>query len=551
LPDPPGGSAVTNLTGFTVTFTEPVAGLNGNDLLVNGTPAKHVSGSNGVYRFAFAQPNASQIDVTWRTNHGIRDLADLPNAFDATAPGAAWSYRTVDNVPPALAHVAPGPFVAVRSLPAIQITFDEPVTGVTAEGLLVNGLPARQVAGAGAGPYTFVLPPVSTGMVQVAFAATHGIQDAASPANPFAGRAWTYVLDPSLESDFAVEHVVHVSVDGAAGWCLQDYLDNAPEWFTNLVRLRDGGAGTLNARCDYEVSVTLPNHASMFTGRPVKQPKGWTNTRHHGLTIDSDNGTTLHDPRTGNTNVGYQASVFDVAHDHGLSTAFLCGKQSMMIFVRSWDGGHGAADVTGPDNGSNKIDFAFTTANETSYGPSAPVVDQFVRAVATNGLWHYTFIHLEDADATGHARRWGSAGYSNGVLIADRQIGRVLDAIQSSPAYLNRTAVIVTADHGGGAPPTGHNFATNLLNCRIPFFIWGPGIPAGAEAHRLFSNREDPGNDRVSYADASRPHPLRNGDSGNLALSLLGLPPIPGSSLIPRLNLMPVPIDVSPRANGR
>ena len=150
---------------------------------------------------------------------------------------------------------------------------------------------------------------------------------------------------------------------------------------------------------------------------------------------------------------------------------------------------------------------------------------------------------MEDPDAAGHARGWGSSRYSNAVMTVDQQIGRVLDAIQSSPTYHHRTVVVVTADHGGGAPRTGHDVATNAVNFRVPLFVWGTGIPAGVDAYSLFANRADPGDVRVSYSDTSRPPPLRNGDTGNLAVSLLGLPPIPGSSLIPLFRPSPARVD--------
>ena len=70
----------------------------------------------------------------------------------------------------------------------------------------------------------------------------------------------------------------------------------------------------------------------------------------------------------------------------------------------------------------------------------------------------------------------------------------------------------------------------------IPFMAWGPGIPAGANAYDVFPTRHDPGTGRPDYNDPLQP--LRNGDTGNLALSLLGLPPIPGSTMILSL---PVP----------
>ena len=38
----------------------------------------------------------------------------------------------------------------------------------------------------------------------------------------------------------------------------------------------------MNARCDYDFSETVPNHATMFMARPVIQPAGFPDTVHHG-----------------------------------------------------------------------------------------------------------------------------------------------------------------------------------------------------------------------------------------------------------------------------
>jgi len=53
------------------------------------------------------------------------------------------------------------------------------------------------------------------------------------------------------------------------------------------------------------------------------------------------------------------------------------------------------------------------------------------------------------------------------------------------------------------------------------------------DTYSLFSNRADPGDTRPTYSEVSVLPPLFNGDSANLAVTLLGLPAIPGSSLIP------------------
>jgi len=196
--NPPAGAQVTNLTQIAVTFSEAVAGVNASDLRINGAPATNVTGGPVSYTFRFPQPNATVVNLTWATAHGIRDLAAVPNSFDATGPGATWSYATPDNLPPALAITEPAPFVTVRSLNSIRITFTEVVTGVDTNDLLINNRRALSVSGSGAGPYTFSFLPPSNGVVSVRWIAGHGIADLAVPTpNPFGGGEWTYALDPN------------------------------------------------------------------------------------------------------------------------------------------------------------------------------------------------------------------------------------------------------------------------------------------------------------------------------------------------------------------
>ena len=194
--NPPAGAQVTNLTQLTVTFSEAVSGVDAGDLLINGSPANTVSGSGAAYTFSFAQPNATLVTVTWAPAHGIRDLATTPNVFNAAAPGATWFYLTPDNVPPTLVSLSPPADATVRSLLQISLLFSEPVTGVDTNDLLLNGQPARQVTGAGVGPYTFAFAQPSNGPVVVRWAAAHGITDLATPPNPFGGGQWTYLIDP-------------------------------------------------------------------------------------------------------------------------------------------------------------------------------------------------------------------------------------------------------------------------------------------------------------------------------------------------------------------
>ncbi|HXG46631.1 MAG TPA: alkaline phosphatase family protein, partial [Methylomirabilota bacterium] len=326
-----------------------------------------------------------------------------------------------------------------------------------------------------------------------------------------------------------VDYVVHISLDGLGATYLERYVAEAPGAFPTFARLMREGAYTFNARCDYDISETIPNHATMLTGRPVMQPVGYPDTTHHGYNNNFPGAAdTFH--THGNPAVPYKASLFDVAHDHGLATAFYASKTRLAICDRSYDDFNGGLDLIGLDDGRDKIDFA--SVADLSGAAISNEVNRVLADLSGPGPRNYSFIHLAEPDLTGHAVGWGTPGWSNAVRLVDAELGRILDAITGNPILADRTAVIVTADHGGGGVnPRGHTEAYHVTNYTIPFFVWGPGIPGGQNLYLLLNNRADPGTNRVE--PHVLPQPLRAGDSGNLGLSLLGLPPIPGSFHVP------------------
>ncbi|TWU27741.1 hypothetical protein [Bythopirellula polymerisocia] len=90
------------------------------------------------------------------------------------------------------------------------------------------------------------------------------------------------------------------------------------------------------------------------------------------------------------------------------------------------------------------------------------------------------------------------------------------------------TIIILTADHGGTG--TGHGTATTRANYTIPVLVWGSGVAPSADLYVLNPNsRLNPGTGRPSYTAIGQP--IRNGDTGNLALQLLGLGPVDGSTI--------------------
>jgi hypothetical protein len=331
-------------------------------------------------------------------------------------------------------------------------------------------------------------------------------------------------------AEAAVSHLVHISVDGLGAVYLQPYVSNAPAQFPAFRRLQTEGAFTYNARCDFGASETIPNHTSMFTGRPALQPAGFPNTTHHGCLNNSPlPGETYHN--SGNQNVSYKASVFDVLHDHGLSTGLFTGKSKLEICNLSYDEENGAEDFILPDHGRDKIDVALTGDFSAYYGTDFTTqINALMANLESPAPNRYNFLHISEPDLTGHTTGWGNNNYSNMVRQVDAQLARIFNAVTTNAVLSNRTMLIVTTDHGGRGL-FGHSDPQYRENYTIPFFLWGPGVAPGANLYSYFPNRADPGTNRLDYTVT--PQPIRNGDSGNLALLLLGLPPVPGSLMQP------------------
>ncbi len=308
-------------------------------------------------------------------------------------------------------------------------------------------------------------------------------------------------------TEYPVEYVIHISVDGLRPDALGLL---GPSGAPNFFRMRVEGAITDNARADYDMTVTLPNHICMATGRGVLGPDG------HGVDFNFDDGGTVADAHG-----SYVASVFDVVHDHGLSTALYTTKSKFDLIDRSWNELNGAPDTFEDDDGTDKID-RYVYQTESIY-----LTDSLL-AVLPGGEYRYTFFHFGDPDGAGHSYGWNSLEYLDTVEKVDRQIGRIFDFLDSDPEFQGRTAVILTSDHGGYG--FDHYDAAIPENYTVPVFVWGPGVPAGADLYMLNpASRLDPGDTRPDYLSVRQP--IRNAGTGNLALDILGLPPIPGSTI--------------------
>lgn len=204
---PAGGATVTNITSVRVLFSERVLNVDVGDLLINGVPATGMTSNGSLtnYVFTFPEPPVGAVNISWAAGHGITDYGYPANlAFDGNGAGATWSYNYIDKRVPVVLARTPAPGAIVTNLTEISVTFSEPVNGVDAEDLLVNGTPALAMTGSGVN-YTFSVPTPSSGntsTVNVTWTTNNGIFDIATEPNAFVGtltnNTWRFVYDPRV-----------------------------------------------------------------------------------------------------------------------------------------------------------------------------------------------------------------------------------------------------------------------------------------------------------------------------------------------------------------
>jgi Type I phosphodiesterase / nucleotide pyrophosphatase len=289
-----------------------------------------------------------------------------------------------------------------------------------------------------------------------------------------------------------VTRVLAVSIDGLRASAITQLGRAGTPTFH---RLMAQGASTLNARTEREMTVTLPNHTGMVTGRRIDASRGG-----HGVTWNDDRRQPPTVQRAARHDV---SSVFRVVHKANRGTALFASKTKFSLFERSWDAGIDTYRMRF-DNGG------------------------LARMTRRDLLRHnrgFTFLHLSGPDDAGHARGWNSRAYLDAVRATDRRLGRLVRTINGHGRLKQHLALLVTADHGGAGK--SHGDPTRVVDYRVPFVVWGPTVARGASLYGLNPDYANPGDRRTTYADARQP--VRNGDVAHLALDLLGLDAVPGS----------------------
>lgn len=199
----------------------------------------------------------------------------------------------------------------------------------------------------------------------------------------------------------------------------------------NIQALAGRGAVTWNAQTVFPPA-TIPGHASMLTGLDVSE---------HGIDYNGYSYETIETP-----------TFITLASKAGYKSAMVVGKEAFSQFHQSDD-----------------------VFYELAYQGDRSVVDRVLTLIEAD--YEVIFAHFPNPDYFGHSTNWMSNTYFYELSNTDRQIGRLITALEERDLTDN-TLIILTADHGGHDDVHGSNIPEDMT---IPFIIAGPGVEAGIE----------------------------------------------------------------------
>jgi predicted AlkP superfamily pyrophosphatase or phosphodiesterase len=220
--------------------------------------------------------------------------------------------------------------------------------------------------------------------------------------------------------------VLVISLDGARPDALQQV------YTPHIDALAARGAVMWEARTTFPPA-TVQAHASMLTGLDVDE---------HGVTWNAYS-TEMLDPD--------QAPTFlTTAARHGYKAGMVVGKNKLQQFQQI-----------------DAVAFQFATRGDRS------VVDGVIDMLDAD--YDVIFAHFPNPDYFGHSSGWMSEIYLNQLTHTDREIGRLVAALEHRD-LLAETLIILTADHGGTGTSHGQDIPEHM---QIPWLAAGPGVRAG------------------------------------------------------------------------
>jgi len=190
-----------------------------------------------------------------------------------------------------------------------------------------------------------------------------------------------------------------------------------------------------------DVAITLPSHTSMLTGVVPKT---------HGIHYN-DNKPDNKPP------FPLVPTLFQLAREKGLTTACCAGKAKFHIF---------------DDAEALNWKFIQETSDDEVASAAASIINEHQPQVL--------FVHFPDCDRVGHKLGWGTPEQLAAVSNADKDLGKLLKALDDQH-LTDKTLIVISADHGGNGRTHG---GLDPRSQHIPWIAAGPGIKANYDLTR-------------------------------------------------------------------
>ena len=238
-------------------------------------------------------------------------------------------------------------------------------------------------------------------------------------------------------------HVVLVSLDGFPARALRD--PNLPLPVLRKL-IREGAVA--DALKPINPTVTWPNHTAMITGATAVDHGVLFN----GLPVRPGEGKPIRvEPWVPKNELVRAKTVYDAAHDAGLTVAQVDWVAIHQAAAVNWS----FAEVPQPagDVEREMLAAGVLTAEELAAFPKDPITmkDEIWTRAAVHIIEKHKpnllLDHLLTTDSVQHRYGAGSLAADTALILADRQVQRILDAIERA-GIRQRTTVLVVSDHG-------------------------------------------------------------------------------------------------------
>lgn len=258
-------------------------------------------------------------------------------------------------------------------------------------------------------------------------------------------RLWVLLLLSSLALTAADQnrHVIVVSLDGFPAYTLRNPAVPLPV----LRRLMAEGASA-EAMIPVNPTVTWPNHTAIVTGVNVAQH----GVIYNGLPVRPGPGKALRiEPWVPKTELVQARTVYDAAHDAGLTTAEVDWVAIYRPPTIDWSfpeipSVDGKVEREMLQSGEVKEDELRTWRQTNNLLHD----DVWMRAAAHIIEQHkpnLLLVHLLLTDSAEHQYGAKSLGGDTALILADRQLQRILDAVDRA-GIRDQTTIFVVSDHG-------------------------------------------------------------------------------------------------------